>query len=184
MTKQKKQHRLRRFFRHLWVIVVPLLVAAAAVCVWKLFLYDRGIYFNPEAEAPILYLIVPPVGFIYVIFASLAINAVFERHRQLARSITRKDIKSYLEYRDQRLPGLMYILIAMPSLILLFLAMIYYYVDFHAGIAAVFLVTSVVALTWTVVYELDASHRRKSSKVSGPDHWRHADINDYFDDTL
>lgn len=175
---------VRRSLRYAWVICVPLAVSAAAVAVWKFLLYDKGLYFNPEAEAPILYLIVPPVGFIYVIFASLAVNAVFEKHRRLSRSITRKDIKEFIEHRDQHIPVLMYILIAMPSAILLFLAMTYYYVDFYAGVASVFLVTSVVTLTWVVVYELDVSHRRGYSKVSGPEHWRKARSEDYFSDEI
>ena len=180
--KQSKINKVRRFFRYVWIILIPLLVSAGAVAVWKFLLYDNGLYFNPEAEAAILYLIVPPVGFIYVIFASLAVNAVFEKHRQLSRSVTRKDVKAYMEYRDQRIPGLMHILIAMPSAILLFLAMTYHYADFYAGVAGVFLVTSVVSLTWVVVYELDVSHRRHYTKNSGPDHWRKARPEDYFSD--
>lgn len=178
------KHVTRRLFRYAWVVCVPLFVSTLAVVAWKFLLYDRGLYFNPEAETPILYLIVPPVGFIYVIFASLAVNAVFEKHRRLSRSIVRKDIKAYIEHREQHLPVLMYILIAMPSAILLFLAMTYYYVDFYGGVASVFLVTSVITLTWTVVYELDTSHKRHYSKVSGPDHWRKARSEDYFSDEL
>lgn len=166
--------------RHIAVVVKPVIISVAAVLFWKFLLYNNGFYFNVEAENPILYMIIPPVGFIYVIFASLAVNSVFEKHKHITRSVVRKDIDAYLERRDQRLPTLMHILIAMPSLILLFLAMTYHYVDYHAGVTAVFAVTLVVSLTWLVIYELDNTHQRPHFKKKTPAHWHEKKPEDHF----
>lgn len=157
--------------RHISVVVAPFLIGVATVLLWKFCLYDNGISFKPEAETPILYMIIPPVGFIYVIFASLAVNSVFDKYKQIARSVVRKDIDTYLERRDQQLPGLMHILVAMPSLVLLFLVVTYRYADFYAGVATVFLVTFVVSLTWMVIHELDNTHKRSYFRATVPPHW-------------
>lgn len=141
------------------------------VLFWKLFLYDNSIYFSPEAETPFLYMIIPLVGFVYVIFASLAVSSAFENYKQIARSVVRKDLDVYLERRGQRLPILMRILVGMPSLILLFLALMYQYADFPAGVASVFLITLVISLTWVVINELDNTHKRSYFKINVPSHW-------------
>lgn len=162
------------------VIVYPLLISILAVLGWFYLLKENGLYFSAEAETPVLYMILPPVGFIYVIFASLAINSVFDKYKQLHKSITRKDLKEYVTLRDQHLPVLMYILVAVPSLVLLFLVATYQYSDVAAGMASVFLVTLVVSLTWTVIYELDNDHRRPHTKKRTPSDWHEIESEDFF----
>ena len=170
----------KKALRYIGIILYPTIVSGFVVLLWKVFLYDNGLYFSPDAEAPILYMIIPLVGFIYVIFASLAVNSVFEKHKQISRSVVRKDVSTYLEHRDQQLPVLMHILVAMPSMILLFLALSYHYADFHAGIAAVFLVTFVVSLTWVVINGLDNAHKKAYSKASVPPHWHKKKPEEHF----
>lgn len=156
--------------RHTSVLLLPFIIAAGVTAVWKWGLYEHGLYFSQEAETPFLYMIMPLVGFIYVIFASLAVNAALSRYQQLLRSVSRKDITAYLDHRAQ-LPGLMRGLVAIPSIILLLLAVLYQYADVHAGMMSVYTVTVVVSLTWLVISELDTVHRRAYFKRMTPPHW-------------
>jgi small-conductance mechanosensitive channel len=148
--------------------------------IWSLLLYQNKLFFSEEAETPFLYMIMPLVGFVYVIFASIAVSAAFERYKQLMRSVVRNDLGLYLEHRDQQLPALMRILVAIPSLILLSLALMYQYADFWAGILSVFTVTIVISLTWTVITELDTTHKRLYFKATAPSHWHTQSTKDYF----
>lgn len=157
-------------FRYLGVIIYPFIVSVLCVLLWQV-LRSNGIYFSAEAETPILYVIIPPVGFIYVIFASLAVNSVFDKYKEINQSIVRKDIKEYIARRDQRLPALMHLLVSVPSLVLLFLVITYNYSDFYGGMASVFLVTLVISITWMVINELDNDHQRPHAKARIPSHW-------------
>lgn len=161
----------QRTLRHTGILLAPFVIAAVAAALWRWGLYEHGIYFSQEAETPFLYLIMPLVGFVYVIFASLAVNAVLARYQKLLRSVHRKDMAAYLDHHEQQLPGLMRGLVAVPSIILLLLAALYQYTDVTAGIASVYTVTLVVTLTWLVISELDTVHRRAYFKHITPSHW-------------
>lgn len=170
----------KKTIRYIIVVIYPLLISIAMASAWAFLLYNNGIYFSPEAETPFLYMIIPLVGFVYVIFASLAVNSVFDKYKEVKRSVVRKDIGTYLEHREQQLPVLMRILVAIPSLILLFLALMYQYADFPAGVASVFLVTLVVSTTWIVINELDNIHERAYFKTKVPSHWRSQKAENHF----
>lgn len=162
----------RKTLRYTGVLLAPFVVAAIVAVVWRYGLHQHGLYFSQEAETPFLYMIMPLVGFIYVIFASLAVNTALARYQRLLRSVGRNDMNTYLDHHDQQLPGLMRGLVAIPSVILLLLALLYQYADVYAGVLSVYTVTVVVSLTWFVISELDTVHRRTYFKAITPAHWR------------
>jgi hypothetical protein len=170
----------RKTVQYAWVLLKAVIIGILAVVLWRWGLYAHGYYFNTEAELPIFYMIIPPVGFIYVIFASLAVNSVFEQYKIIQRSVVRNDLDTYLEHRDERLPGLMHILVSVPSVVLLFLVMTYQYIDKTIGIVAVFSVTLVISLTWLVIVELDNVPRRYHFKKKVPEKWHEKDPKDHF----
>lgn len=171
---------VRQSLRYAVVVLAPVLAGILAVLLWKFALYDNGIYFSSDAETPILYIIMPPVGFIYVIFASIAVNSAFDKQKTITRSVIRRDVDTYIERRDQRVPPLMHILVAMPSIVLLYIAMTYQYADFYAGVATVFLVTFVISTTWFVINELDNGHRRKNFREKVPEDWHVKKAEEHF----
>lgn len=176
----KNTEKRQRNFRIAGVIFVPALVSLIITSIWKFALYDNGIYFNKEAEAPLLDMIIPPVGFIYVIFASIAVDSVLKRYKTINQSAVRKDVHTYLEHRDQRLPAFIHILVAIPSLILIFVALTYQYSDAMVGMAAVFAVSLVVLITLAITNELDSHHHRKHFKQKIPKHWHDLNPHEFF----
>lgn len=161
----------KKALRHTGVLLLPFIIAALVVAIWRWGLYKHGLYFSEEAETPFLYMIMPLVGFVYVIFASIAVGTALNRYQLLLRSVNRKDMESYLDHHAQPLPGIMRGLVAIPSVILLSLAVLYQYADVYAGAVSVFTVTVVVTLTWLVISELDTVHRREYFKKTVPSHW-------------
>lgn len=168
--------------RHLPIVLKPLLVALLGLAVWKFLLVNNGIHFVREAENPLLFLILPLVSFIYVIFASIAVGSVFEEYKTIARSVVGLDLETFLLHRDEQLPILVNILVAAPSIILIALVLLFPYQDTWVGIASVFTVIFVVSTTWIVATELDDYESGIWFKEKVPEDWHKIDIEEYFKD--
>jgi hypothetical protein len=170
-----------RNYRVAGVIVIPALISVAITLFWKFVLNDQGLYFDKDTETSLLEVLLPLVGFTYVIFASIAVNSAFDRYKTIRRSVARRDVHAYLEHRDQHLPALLHVLVAIPSLILLFIALTHRYDNIAVGTAAVYAVSLVILITLAVINELDNDHKRKHFRNQIPKHWRNLDPNDFFE---
>ncbi len=166
--------------KHVAVVLLPVLVAIVVVLLWRYFLYENSIFFSVKAENPILFMIIPVVAFIYVIFASIAVNSVFDKYKIVMQSVVKSDMDTFLLHRDQRLPTLLYILIGVPSFILIMLTLLYNYQDIYIGGVTIFAVAFVVAQTWFIITELDNFHTRSSFKKKTPKHWHETNTHEYF----
>ncbi len=170
--------------RHLPVVLKPLVAAGIVSLIWKLALCDNGIKFSKEAENPVLFIIIPLVGFIYVIFASLAVNSVFEEYKTISRSVVKSDLETFLIHRDEQLPIMMHILVGAPSLILILTAMLFGYGSAWAGLFSVFCVSFVVTLIWVIATELDDYRKSIWFKETIPEEWYKIDVQEFFKDKL
>lgn len=166
--------------RHAPIVVKPFLIAIAGVLFWKFVLYDNSIGFDKDAENPLLLMILPLVSFVYVIFASIAVNSVFEEYKIISKSVVQKDLDTFLLHRDEQLPILIHILIAAPSFILILLSMLFFYENVYVGIAAVFSVVFVITTTWIVATELDDFENGIWFKENIPQEWHKVDVKEYF----
>jgi hypothetical protein len=166
--------------RHAPVVLKPLLSAWVIAGIWKFGLYDHGIHFSKEAENPLLFMILPLVAFIYVIFASLAVSAVFNEYKTVSRCVVKKDLETFLLHRDEQLPIIMHILVGAPSLLLVLLSMFFYYHDPVIGAVSVFSVVFMVVITWVIATELDDYERSVWFKEKIPKSWFETDIDKFF----
>lgn len=168
--------------KYLTIVLAPIITGLAVVLFWRYVLYPNGVYFSEKAENPILFMIIPVVAFIYVIFASIAVNAVFDKYKQIMHSVVTSDMKTFLLHRDQRLPGLLHVLVGAPSAILILLTLFFNYQDVYIGAVAVFAVVYVVTQTWLIITELDNFHTRSVFKTKTPSHWHKTDVRQFFKD--
>ncbi|MFO0781319.1 MAG: hypothetical protein U0524_00300 [Candidatus Saccharimonadales bacterium] len=166
--------------RHAPIVLKPTIMAIIGVVLWKLVFYNNHIGFAKEAENPLLLMVLPLVGFVYVIFASIAVGSVFDEYKTVSRAVVKKDLDTFLLHRDEQLPILIHILIAAPSLILVALAMLLHYESVYAGAAAVFSVIFVITTTWIVATELDDFENGIWFKENIPEEWHEVDIKEYF----
>lgn len=166
--------------RHLPVILKPAIVAIGLILIWRYILFPHHWYFAKPFE-PILFIVLPLTSFIYVIFASVAVGSVFDQYRQVSKSVVRKDVDTFLLYRDEQLPILMHILIGAPSLLLLTFVMLFDY-DAHTvmAIATIGAVSFMLMLIWVIVTELDDFRRSIWFQVKIPQDWYEINIDDYF----
>lgn len=166
--------------KHIQVVLSPIITAIGVVLFWRYVLYENEIYFSQEAENPILYLIIPVVAFIYVIFASIAVNSVLDKYKEIENSALSADIDRFMLHKDQRVPTLLHILVGAPSIILIALTLLFNYVDLYIGAVAVFAVVFVVTQTWFIITELDNFHTRDNFKKKTPEHWHKKSSTEHF----
>lgn len=168
------------FRRHIWIILKPTFASILMVLIWKFALVNNGIMFNKSAENPILFMILPLVAFIYVIFASLAVSSVFNEYKTISRSVIKSDLETFLLHRDEQLPIMMHILVGAPSIFLILISMMFNYADFYIGATSVFAVVFVVVITWVISTELDDYRKSIWFKEKIPPHWYEIDIDEHF----
>ncbi len=172
------------FFRHLPVVLRPLLGSLAMVVIWYYALYLNNFGFEKDAENPLLFIILPLVSFVYVIFASIAINSVFDEYKIVAKAVVKRDMETFLLHRDEQIPILLYILIAIPSGILVVLTMLFHYENPYIGASAVFSVCFIIFTAWLVSTELDNFEKGIWFKESIPKEWLEVDVQAYFDNKI
>lgn len=124
--------------------------------------------------------VLPFCFFLYVIFASVAVASVFDRWKTLSGAVVCRDLDTFLQYRDERLPILMHILIGAPSILLAAFVMVLDYGETAWGAAAVFAVVYMLALVWSIAIELDDFHRAIWFQAKVPDHWYEVDVEAHF----
>jgi len=166
--------------RHMPVLLKPIVGGVVAVVVWKFLLHDHHIFFGAHLENPLLFLVMPLVAFVYVIFASIAVESVFKEYKTISRCVVKSDLETFLLHRDEQLPIMMHILVGAPSIILVLLAVLFHYNDVYIGIASVFCVVFVVILTWFVVTELDDYEKSIWFREKIPKYWFEVDVEAYF----
>lgn len=166
--------------RHLPIILKPVLFASLALVVWKLLIFDNNINFGHQAENPLIFVVIPMVAFVYVIFASIAVESVFREYKTISRCVVKKDLETFLLHRDEQLPIIMHLLVGAPSVLLVVLIMFLEYTNQLIGFFTVFSVVFVVVLTWVISTELDNYEKSIWFRVKIPKDWYEIDIDDFF----
>lgn len=167
--------------RHLPVVLKPAAAGLVTLAIWFLVLLPNEVYFDKEAGEPIMFIILPLVGFMYVIFASVAVGSVFEQYRNVSKSVVQQDVDTFLLYRDEQLPIMMHILIGAPSIILVAAVMLFNYGPQHwAGAATIFSVSFMLVLVWVIATELDDFSKSIWFREKIPPRWYEIDIETYF----
>ena len=169
------------FKRHFPIIFTPFAVALIAAVIWKFAIFDNHIGFSKEAENPLLFIILPLVSFVYVIFASIGIGSVFEEYKIVSKAVVKRDLETFLLHRDEQLPILLHILVGIPSIILIGLTAFFHYDDWLIGVCAVFSVIFVVVTAWIVSTELDDFEKSIWFKEKIPKEWHGIDVQTYFE---
>lgn len=168
------------FRRHFPVIARPIIASILIVLGWYFILYKNAIEFKSVDENPLLFIILPLVSFVYVIFASISINSVFDEYKTISKAVVKRDLETFLLHRDEQLPILLHILVAIPSLILIGLTLLFHYEDPLVGAVSVFAVSFIIITTWIVGMELDNFEKSIWFKESTPKEWLEIDIEEYF----
>lgn len=168
--------------RHLPIIVKPMVWSVLLATFWSLIIWESKIGFSRESENPLLFIVLPLVSFIYVIFAGIAVSSVFDEYKELSRAVVGKDKKSFMLHRDEQLPIVMHILLWVLSTILIVMILLFNYTSFLAGLFTIFSVTFIVVTSWVVCVDLDDYIKSIWFKERVPKDWLEEDIDKFFED--
>lgn len=166
--------------RHAPIIIKPLVVAMVPALLWRLVLHPNDIVISEPAREPIMLGVLPLLGLMYVLFASVAVTSVINRFTALSASVVTKNKDRFLVNRDEQLPIMMHILVGAPSVLIVMFLMLLDYGTSDWGMTAVFAVTYVVALVWLIAIELDDFNNSIWFQDRVPAEWYTIDIQEYF----
>lgn len=166
--------------RHLPIILKPTILALVAVLAWKFLLLNTDTNLGHQTENPLIFVVLPMVAFVYVIFAGIAVESVFQEYKTISRCVVKKDVETFLLHRDEQLPIVMHLLVGAPSVLLVLLVMLLEYSNVAIGYATVFSVVFVVVLTWVISTELDSYEKSIWFKEKIPKDWFEIDIDEFF----
>jgi len=179
----KRNRRWVTVKRHLPIILKPLAVSIILTLIWRLILFPNSIHFQDFAGEPIMFIIIPMVAFIYVIFSGIAVTSVFDQYKIISKCVVKKDLDSFLIYRDEQLPIMIHLLIGTLSVIIIGSVMLFDYQG-HTIIAmfTIMAIVFVLLLIWIVTTELDNFQKSIWFKAKIPPEWFEIDIDKFFTD--
>ncbi|MBS0553075.1 MAG: hypothetical protein JSS47_11190 [Proteobacteria bacterium] len=167
--------------RHLPIVLKPLFAGIVLALFWRLILYKDGVHFGVHSSDPILHLILPLIGFMYIIFAGVAVTSVFDQYKIISKCVVKKDMETFLLYRDEQLPIMMHILVSVPSILIIAFVMLFNYQgDTLIGVSSVFSVSFALLLVWVIATELDDFSKSIWFREKIPKEWYEVDIEEHF----
>jgi len=184
MTKQlSKKNDLKRkwrsFTRHSLILLEPLIVSGLVTGGW-IYLRSNGYHLSHEDGETLSVAIVNTLAIIFSLIAAVVLATVWDNYRKIVIAVLREDKESFLLYRDERIPTLMYLLLGAFSLPLILVIGLLEWRHLWSGIIGVSSVSFAVSLVWSVAFELQ--HPQKSPWVAErvPSEWFDIDIDDRF----
>jgi hypothetical protein len=170
--------RLESLKRHFWLVIQSSCLAIVIEVLWY-WARRNGFHFSKEDETPIVaaiaILIVP-----YSMIAGFVLAKVSERFDKIVFSILKKDKETFLCYRDERLPIVLYLLIGAFSLPILGMTGSLEYKYTWSGFACVFSASFVLGLYWIVIVKLQNPTKSQWLAERIPQEWLDVDIDDHF----
>ena len=172
--------RWRSFKKHAWLLLQPFALAGLACAAWWALLYRREIHLPKEDEGPLLMGTFLFLSVAYGITVATTFESVWEKYQTVVKSVLTRDERTFLVYRDERIPIVIHLLILSFSLPLMAMVAL---VEYHAaatGFLAVFATSFVLSLYWVVVVELQDPSQSLWFAERIPKDWLTADIDEYF----
>lgn len=177
--REDRQRRWRSFKRHTRLILQPLVIAACAVGIWYA-LRTRGLYFSHEDETVLTGAIITTLAVAFSLIAAVVLNTIWENYRKIVVCVLTKDVRTFLIYRDERIPIAMHLLLSAFSWPLLAMIALLEYRNFWAGVASVFSVWYSVSLYWIIATQLQDPSKSAWLAERIPPNWFTKDIDQYF----
>lgn len=177
--KEDWQRRRRSLERHTLLVLQPFAIALCAVGAWHT-LRKHGWYFSHDDETVLTGAIVTTLAVAFSLTAAVVLNTVWENYRKVVSCVLTKDIRTFLIYRDERIPVAMYLLLSAFSLPLIGMVALLEYRNYWAGAASVFVVCFSVSLYWIIATRLQDPSKSAWLAERIPEKWLAVDVDQYF----
>jgi hypothetical protein len=174
--------RWRSFRRHVWLCFQPFVVAIVMVMLWR-WLWQNGYHLCKEDEVALTGGITAVLVLAYGITAALAFNSVWEKYRKVMACVLPHrpdDKRTFLLYRDEKLPVIIHLYLLFLSLLLLAMIMMINYKEELSGIMSIFSASFVITLYWVVMVQLENPAKSPWLAERVPKDWLEEDVDKFF----
>lgn len=168
----------RSFKRHAFLVCRAFVTALIPVILWRVLRSNE--YHFVRADESAIGFAIATVGVAYGIIAALVLQAVWEKYRKVVIAVFDRDKRTFLMYRDERMPIMIHILLAALSFPLLLLVVMLDYENIFSGIASVFSVSFMIVLYWIIATELENPAKSPWFAERIPKEWLAEDVDKFF----
>lgn len=181
LSKRSDPHRKwKSFKKHLHFLFKPFCFGVLSVIVWN-WTRNQGFYFSETDGDHLIAGAAVIVGIVYGAIAGFLLADVFSTYKKAVLAVLEKDKRTFLYYRDERLPISLHLLVIVWSAPLLGIIGGLEYQHFLAGFAAVFSVAFALALYLAVIIELQSFSKSLWFAERIPKDWLEADVDHFFE---
>lgn len=139
-----------------------------------------GFSFDKDAENAILFIPVAFAFFVYVIFAGYAAIRVLDESKEVSKAIIKEDLDTFLIYRDEQLPILIYLPLGAASVTMILFVLFFPFPNEIIGTTSVFALVFNLVLIFKITDELDRYENSIWFREKTPSHWWEINIEDHF----
>ncbi|MBI1960771.1 MAG: hypothetical protein HYS43_00630 [Candidatus Liptonbacteria bacterium] len=166
MNKQYRQ----AAWKYIRMLVSPIAFGWILVGVWWFIIRRFGIVIGDQ-DGGVTAVVIGVLGVPYGVIVAFMLERVWREFDVIAEAVERKDLKTFLAYRDKRIPKTIYLLLGSLSVILVSWIMLIDYENAWAAVFALFTVGFIITLCWEIVMELDDPFRGVLRVDDVPDAW-------------
>lgn len=167
--------------RHAPLVLKPLGFSLLITLFWRFVIFQFDLSLEEDHGETIFSLVMAFLFLVYTIFGGYAVNTVLLEYKEMSKAVVKNDLDTFLLYRDENLPILIHILIGTPSVFIILLTLIFPFGNsVMVGMIANFTVGFFLALSYTIVIELDNYKNSIWFKEHIPEAWYKEDVMEYF----
>lgn len=179
-TKNSLRRRIDSAWRHLVVIADVLFFTTLLVSLVDYLLWGNLLHFSEKEEVVVT---AGPIALLvlgYGITAGLVFNSVWEKYRNVMKSVMRGNRYEFLVYRDERIPVMLYLLLGIFSLMLLTLIGMLHFEHHTSWLVCETCVAFVTSFFWILTVKIDNPCTSSWLRERIDPEWLTADVDEEF----
>ncbi len=152
---QTWRHKFHCTLGHLTLLVRPLVIGVTLSAIWYQLFFANGIFLGKMDESAITNMVVPICAMFHSILAAMVLSKVWEEFKVVSRCIREEDRETFDICSHERIPGIIHVLLATMSIIIIVGAMLVEYENPLSGMFSVGCLSFFLVLYWEVATTLD-----------------------------
>lgn len=161
----------KKILPHTLLFVKPAAASLAIGFLWFFVFRRFGIHLTQSDESILTDAIIPILATFHAIAAGFVLQRVWDEYSILRRCVRRGDKKTFDDYKGERVPMAIHMLLAVMSLLVQGMVMILDYEDAAAGWTVTMSIAFMLTLYWLVATNLDDPFHGAWYIGEIPDHW-------------
>jgi positive regulator of sigma E activity len=180
--KEDWRRRISSFSRHMGLLIMPMVYAAAITAAWY---YGQPIFLQyriPHADREFLMGVIALILLMpFALSGSMVLSESIKKYREVQRTVYKKDERTFMELRDERMSNSLHVFLFVPALLLEVEVWLFDYSSSQEGASCVFAVSLAFTVFWAVLGFTEDPTRSPWLRKRVPAHWLTQDADVYFE---